>query len=165
MLQVAIGLTGNYGFFNLLTCALYLTVLDDGYVSRLLPSRLVQIAQIARGSAAVLVEPAAWRAVLVSAALIIGLVSSLTLWREATYTRPHAEWSDRVVGLVQPTRSINGYGLFRTMTTERPEIVIEGDIDLRDAGRRCAWASWVRIELSVWRQNPVFGGFLRASGI
>ena len=29
----------------------------------------------------------------------------------------------------------------------------------------CAWASWVRIELSVWRQNPVFGGFLRASGI
>jgi hypothetical protein len=34
-------------------------------------------------------------------------------------------WSDRVVGWVQPFRSINGYGLFRVMTVERPEIVIE----------------------------------------
>ena len=126
LLQVAIGMTGNYGFFNLLTCALYLTLLDDGYIRRVLPNRLVQIA---RGRAAVLVEPAAWRAVLVSAALIIGIMSSLTLWREATYTRPHAEWSNRLVGLVQPTRSINGYGLFRTMTTERPEIMIEGTAD------------------------------------
>lgn len=34
-----------------------------------------------------------------------------------------------LVSLVQPTRSINGYGLFRTMTTERPEVVIEGTSD------------------------------------
>ena len=28
-----------------------------------------------------------------------------------------------------PTRSINSYGLFRTMTTERPEIILEGSLD------------------------------------
>src|SRR5437762_2903737 len=28
-----------------------------------------------------------------------------------------------------PLRSVNGYGLFRVMTTERPEIVIEGSVD------------------------------------
>src|SRR5437867_10798218 len=31
--------------------------------------------------------------------------------------------------LVSPLRSFNGYGLFRVMTTERPEIVIEGSTD------------------------------------
>ncbi len=35
----------------------------------------------------------------------------------------------------------------------------------RTGGPGASWASWLRIELSVWRQNPVFGGFLRASGI
>src|SRR5207248_1721037 len=30
---------------------------------------------------------------------------------------------------VEPIRSVNGYGLFRVMTTERPEIVIEGSRD------------------------------------
>ena len=126
LLQIAITVTGNYGFFNLLTCALYLTLLDDGHVSRFLPSRLVHTA---RSRVAVLVEPIPWRVAVASAALCIGILSGLTLWREATYTRPHADLSNRLVSLVQPTRSINGYGLFRTMTTERLEIVIEGTID------------------------------------
>ena len=126
LLQIAIALTGNYGFFNLLTFALYLTLLDDGHVSRFLPSWLVHTA---RTRVAVLVEPMAWRVAVTCAALYIGSLSGLTLWREATYTRPHADWSNRLVSVVQPTRSINGYGLFRTMTTERPEIVIEGTHD------------------------------------
>lgn len=126
LLQVAIAVTGNYGFFNLLTLALYLTLLDDDYVRHLLPHRLVHTTLT---RALVLLEPRAWRAAVACAALLIGIISGLTLWREATYTRPHAEWSNRLVGLVQPTRSINGYGLFRTMTTERPELVIEGTSD------------------------------------
>src|SRR5207249_3575476 len=35
LLQVGIGATGNYGFFNLLTIVLYLALLDDGTVHRL----------------------------------------------------------------------------------------------------------------------------------
>jgi len=34
-------------------------------------------------------------------------------------------WSPRVLSWVAPLDSINGYGLFRVMTTDRPEIVIE----------------------------------------
>ena len=126
LLQIAIAVTGNYGFFNLLTCALYLTLLDDGHIGSLLPNRLVDMA---RTRGAFLVEPIPWRVTLACATLLIGTMSGLTLWREATYTRPHADWSNRLVSLVRPTRSINGYGLFRTMTTERPEIIIEGTHD------------------------------------
>ena len=126
LLQAAIAVTGNYGFFNLLTVALYVTLLDDGYVSRILPSRLVHAA---RAWVPLRVEPMVWRVTVGCAALLIGCMSGLTLWREATYTRSHADWSNRVVSVVQPIRSINGYGLFRTMTTERPEIVIEGSRD------------------------------------
>ena len=33
------------------------------------------------------------------------------------------------MGWVEPLRSVNGYGLFRVMTTERPELVLEGSRD------------------------------------
>jgi hypothetical protein len=36
------------------------------------------------------------------------------------------------MGWVAPLRSFNGYGLFRVMTTKRPEIVIEGSRDGSD---------------------------------
>jgi len=126
LLQIAIAGTGNYGFFNLLTCALYLTLLDDGHLIRLLPNRLVQTASTRMS---IPLEPITWRVTVACAALLIGIMSGLTLWREATYTRPHADWSNRLVRVVQPMRSINGYGLFRTMTTKRPEIVVEGTSD------------------------------------
>ena len=33
------------------------------------------------------------------------------------------------MGWVEPLRSVNGYGLFRVMTTDRPELVLEGSRD------------------------------------
>jgi hypothetical protein len=45
-------------------------------------------------------------------------------------------WSPSALSLVEPLNSINGYGLFRVMTTERPEIVIEASAD----GER--WKEW-----------------------
>ena len=56
-------------------------------------------------------------------------MSVITVWHESTYTRPHPEWSNWLSNVVRPIRSINGYGLFRTMTTERPEIIVEGSFD------------------------------------
>ena len=38
-------------------------------------------------------------------------------------------WSRPLLERTGPFRSINGYGLFRSMTTVRPEIVIEGSLD------------------------------------
>jgi hypothetical protein len=65
-------------------------------------------------------------------------LSGLSFWREIAYTLPGGagmslvpRWSDRVMGWVAPLRSFNGYGLFRVMTTERPELVLEGSRDGR----------------------------------
>jgi hypothetical protein len=46
---------------------------------------------------------------------------------------------------VAPLRSFNGYGLFRVMTTERPELVVEGSLD----GDR-----WLAYDLS-YQPGPV----------
>ena len=126
LLQVGIGLTGNYGFFNLLTIVLYLALLDDRHISGIL---LASIAERPRAIRSGRPEPRSWRILVLGAGSTILLMTTLSLWHEMTYTRPHPEWSNRLIGYVQPFRSINGYGLFRTMTTERPEIVVEGSSD------------------------------------
>ena len=123
-LQIVIGATGNYGFFNLLTVVLYLALLDDVTIAALLPGR-AKTATVAERDA----EPRSWRLAVGGVAVVIGVLSAMTLVRETTTTRPQPAWSSWMLSWVAPTRSINGYGLFRTMTTERPEIVIEGSRD------------------------------------
>ena len=61
-------------------------------------------------------------------ALLAGL-SALTLVREVRRPAPMPAWADAVLAAVGPFRSVNGYGLFRVMTTERFEIVVEGSAD------------------------------------
>ena len=127
LLQVGIGATGNYGFFGLLTVVLYLTMLDDAVVGRFLPRRLTSRSNGADQTERAR-EPRPWRLGVGAVALLIAVMSAATLWQEATYTRPHPI-ADTLLAWVSPTRSINGYGLFRTMTTERPEIIVEGSRD------------------------------------
>lgn len=139
LLQAGIAVSGNYGFFNLLTVVLYLSLLDDRTLGRFLPSSVRNQASgtiapprrdvEASRSGHVAWVPGPWRMALIGVPPLIAFVSVLTLWHEATYTQPHPEWSTRVVRLVRPLRSINGYGLFRSMTTVRPEIVVEASLD------------------------------------
>ena len=124
-LQAGIGATGNYGFFNLLTIVLYLSLLDDEVIARLVPR---PVREAAGGQPVRTSEPRAWRWTVTAVASVLAILSVASLWKEATYTRPHpvADW---MLSWTQPTRSVNGYGLFRVMTTERPEIIIEGSRD------------------------------------
>jgi hypothetical protein len=71
----------------------------------------------------------------VAAAALLGL-SLLSLVREIAYTLPQGrgtawwpEWGARLMSWTDPFRSVNGYGLFRVMTTRRPELVLEGSRD------------------------------------
>ena len=123
-LQVGIGVTGNYGFFNLLAVVLYLALLDDVTIATLLPGRAKVAAITGRN-----IEPKSWRILVAGMVVAIGTLSAMTLVREMTHTRSQPAWSSLMLNWIAPTRSINGYGLFRTMTTERPEIVIEGSRD------------------------------------
>ena len=77
-------------------------------------------------------EPGPWRTLIALASVVVVFLSTLTLWHEVTYRQPRDGWSHQVVRLVAPFRSINGYGLFRSMTTARPEIVVEVSLDGTD---------------------------------
>ena len=126
LLQLGIAATGNYGFFNLLTLVLYVSLLDDKSLRRLLPRRLAGRAPAQTEGCP---ETRGRRVAIGTLATLIAIMSALTLAREATYTKRQPAWSSWLLAWVAPFRSINGYGLFRVMTTERPEIVIEGSLD------------------------------------
>jgi predicted DCC family thiol-disulfide oxidoreductase YuxK len=117
MLQILIALTGNYAFFNLLTLALCVLLVDDARLTR--PTRLW--AEVERR----------WpRGFLIPFAAIILLTSVVQL--ALTVRRSAAGLPRAAIALVQwtePFRSVNRYGLFAVMTTRRPEIIVEGSDD------------------------------------
>ena len=172
LLQLAIAGTGNYGFFNLLTLVLCLTVLDDAAIRAALPVRLSALLHSGLGGLSGLeldrgkddpLAPSRQRPItsrLRTAATVLVLIASgLTIAREMVRTYPGtpvtagtAEPAPVAQGLATTTldtldrallswgqpllldssdrfRSINGYGLFRAMTLERPEIVLEATYD------------------------------------
>jgi predicted DCC family thiol-disulfide oxidoreductase YuxK len=171
-LQVVIAITGNYCFFNLLTIALCLLLIDDAVWrgkgirdnalgapgSRALPSRLSIYGAIA----------------------VIVITLPINAWLIFSAFRPDAQWPRRLAFAyerLEPFRIVNGYGLFRVMTKDRREIVIEGSADgidwlpyefkwkpgnLKRAPGWCAphqprldWQMWFAA-LGTAQQNPWF---------
>jgi hypothetical protein len=133
-LQVLIAATGNYGFFNILTIFLCLSLLDDRdwdwlrarcrWPRRLGPDTKAQVDPPPR---------ARWS---LPRRLIVGgigaalLVATGGILVEAVW--PEAPIPDEVVVLqntLAPLRIANPYGLFAVMTTRRPEITVEGSDD------------------------------------
>ncbi|HLW35883.1 MAG TPA: lipase maturation factor family protein, partial [Chthoniobacterales bacterium] len=120
-LQVVIGATGNYNFFNLLTIALCLLLIDDTVAAS-------RCAVRGRRSATSLPDRLCrWAAIVV---IIVTLPINLRLIYGAF--EPLGEWPAFLGALnsgIQPLRILNEYGLFRVMTLDRKEIVIEGSAD------------------------------------
>jgi predicted DCC family thiol-disulfide oxidoreductase YuxK len=120
-LQIAIAATGNYAFFNLLTVALALPLLDDS----VFPARWRQAPaqtppRTRRRWPRPIVALVAGVVLLVSGAQTIAMVL-----RPSSFPVP-VVWVARAIA---PFRSVNTYGLFAVMTTSRPEIVLEGSDD------------------------------------
>ncbi|HEY4257091.1 MAG TPA: lipase maturation factor family protein [Candidatus Udaeobacter sp.] len=169
-LQIVIALTGNYCFFNLLTIALCLLLIDDAAFGRTqrewigapggraLPDQLSRYAAIA----------------------VIIVTLPINAWLVFTAFKPDANWPRPLVaiyGRLQSFRIVNGYGLFRVMTKDRDEIVIEGSADgidwlpyefkwkpgdvMRAPGwcaphqPRLDWQMWFAA-LGSYRENPWF---------
>jgi predicted DCC family thiol-disulfide oxidoreductase YuxK len=123
-LQVLIAATGNFAFFNLLTMALELWLLDDEALARWpLLGRL-------RGPRAPF--GGVWRALAGAAVCAPIAAASLTTIAAHLGERPLPAPLERFRRALEPLRSFNSYGLFAVMTTARPEIVIEGSDDGRD---------------------------------
>lgn len=122
-LMLLIAVTGNYTFFNLLTVALCLPLIDDACWQRVklsLPAASTDFAP--RHLTRWALWPAAAAIVLFTAIQAIPSV-------KRDWQPPAAFW--KVAEVVHPFRSLNNYGLFMVMTTTRPEIVIEGSMDRR----------------------------------
>lgn len=124
-LMVLIAGTGNYGFFNLLTVAIAVMLLDDAAVRRLVPKRwrartpdpaLPPARRVPRA-----VDAVAWT--LAAAVLLAG---GARAYRQVAGDRAAFTWITARTG---PFLSINNYGLFSDMTHTRPEIVVEGSRD------------------------------------
>ncbi len=122
VLQTLIAATGNYGFFNLLTIALCLLLLDDG----VWPWRW----RAGRQDEAVVSLSGRWPGWVVRPVLAALLLVSLVPMLEALRRPPG--WMGPLPSLyrlIAPLRAVNHYGLFSVMTTRRPEIVLDGSAD------------------------------------
>lgn len=152
-LQLGIAATGNYGFFNLLALLLCVVVLDDRDWERLrrwfARVRAMRASDSAGGALPLDAsgsEPRAERVGHVAAAgprarilprdapawIVATLVVSASLFhmqgRFFGYDSLPAP-ALQFLGTIEPFRSANPYGLFATMTTRRPEILVEGSRD------------------------------------
>jgi lipase maturation factor 1 len=119
-LQIIIAATGNYCFFNLLTIALCLLLVDDSIWRRRNATVVDRRYRISD------------RLSIYAAAVVV--VFTLPLNARLIYSafEPEAEWSSllgRIYARAESLRIVNGYGLFRVMTKDRREIIIEGSAD------------------------------------
>ncbi len=177
-LQITIAATGNYCFFNLLAVALCLLLVDD-VVWRQKSATVIRLREATARQADRRDEYSDRLSTYVA---VVVIVLTLPLNAQLIYSafKPEAEWS-RLLGSVyaraESFRIVNGYGLFRVMTKDRREIVIEGSADgidwqsyefkwkpgdvMRAPGwcaphqPRLDWQMWFAA-LGLYRQNPWF---------
>src|SRR6184192_1638 len=136
-LQLAIAITGNYCFFNLLTIALCLLLVDDASLKRVegrtSASPASQELRSPYASEACALRTAKRLQIANLVALFILIITlPLNLWLCYTALKAEADWPKpllMVYARIEPFRILNGYGLFRVMTKERPEIQVEGSAD------------------------------------
>ncbi len=134
-LQVLIALTGNYTFFNLLTVALCVTLLDDALLRRFVLRRLAarsfaSLPGESEGAGERLVRRPVVVRVLTAAVAVFLIVGGVL---HIPGTGGVQRWLPRqaleIVYGTEPLHLVNGYGLFAVMTTSRLEIVVQGSSD------------------------------------
>jgi hypothetical protein len=119
LLMLAIQLTGNYAFFNLLTMALCVPLLDDGMWLRLFGLGPREFAAPSATAAWISLIPAVLVTVL-SPGHLLSLFNLEIHW---------PRWWRTLSNTLAPFRLVNAYGLFPIMNIERPELMVEGSDD------------------------------------
>ncbi len=139
LLQVAIACSGNYGFFNLLSFALTLSWLQEKDLEKFLTTlRLTWLQNWLLGQSASFKDNSGKGLIVLEklmvypAMTIIVFASSISLalttsGREFFYMLPAP--ARFAYSLCQSWGISAGYGLFASMTRERPELIIEGSSD------------------------------------
>lgn len=123
VLMLLIAGTGNYNFFNLLTVALALTLLDD----QIWPHFMQR--QISGTDWPWLASPTRWRSLVLVPFAGFAIVAGTLQLKESI--APPAQPGPSLETQLKLSQFflVNGYGLFRDMTETRPEILIDGSAD------------------------------------
>lgn len=135
LLMVLILLTGNYTYFNWLTIVLCLPLVQD----KLWPLwfrqwlRFETLGLTPRP----LLKPLLTRLLLAGPAIVLLALLNLQVVLGDLHRAPKPVlktslvpmWLGSLSAALAPLHLASGYGLFRTMTTERPEILVEGSED------------------------------------
>jgi len=129
LLQLLIIVTGNYAFFNLLAIVLCVPLFDDAVFQRVFPRHVVGDLLDRLRPVSQAPMPVYWRVPGIAVAVLILLLSGTRMIEQfAPGWRVPAPMVD-VANTLAPFGLVNSYGLFAVMTTERPEIIVEGSTD------------------------------------
>lgn len=132
--QILLMLTGNFAFFNWLTLALCLPLIDDALLGRLSDRLRKLFRRRSRtldyrtdGEEDMAGTKSRPRRIAIAAVTALSVVLGALMLLSYVASLPRA--AAAAVSLFSPFRVVNRYGLFAAMTTSRPEIVIEGSDD------------------------------------
>jgi hypothetical protein len=120
VLQLCIMSTGNYAFFNWLTIALCVPLLDERIWAKLGISKGNSSDPPVRKWPGWITLPVSILLFSISSVVFTGTLGLPISWPSVV---------DRLAAWTAPFCVANRYGLFAVMTTERPEIVLEGSDD------------------------------------
>lgn len=118
-LMLIIQVSGNYAFFNFLTIAMAIPLLEDSYYQTVLGDMAVMPAS----------EP------IFAVQVILSVVGVLLIFLNTLQLAGMFVPLGRLISIlrfVAPFHIISGYGLFARMTTTRFEIIVEGSDDGKD---------------------------------
>jgi len=130
-LQLGIAITGNYCFFNLLTIALCLLLIDDASIGRALEGR-ASASLASRELRPRNMQSALPRFPTYAAVIVLVVILPINVWLIFSAFKPLARPPRALANVyerLEAFRIVNGYGLFRVMTKDRCEIVLEGSTD------------------------------------
>src|SRR5437016_1438207 len=127
-LQLAIAVTGNYCFFNLLTIALCLLSIDDAAVFRMERRASPASQEFRRPTTKSIID----RLLMYCAIVVVIVTLPINAWLIFSAFKPRTRPPHALATVyeqLEAFRIVNGYGLFRVMTKDRCEIVLEGSAE------------------------------------
>jgi hypothetical protein len=139
ILQIAFLLSGNYGFFNLLTLCLCIPLIDDRMLPNFLTKHWKTDSNIENRKVFESEFKPIFGWVRLAYLTFVWFFFCVTAYGHFArdlkgnqinpFINLDASWTKSYTEMVRHTRAFNSYGLFRVITTTRPEITIEGSLD------------------------------------